>query len=789
MYTETRRDPRLLQENQHLSRALTFFWTCVSLSCALYFTASANAQNHIDAIDFGVESSESSHSLQADSSETFQGAVDSPARRLLPKRKEGWVGGEMRFKMKVDPKKPNYFTAKFWGSEQTGEESRLMLFVEGEQVGQRHLAEIDPLDILASSARYPDRFMYKTLPLPQRLTQGKREVSLSIRVEGGVWGYGKEFERFQQKLKKPSRGIYRGYTHTDSFLTVGEREEQGTRPRTYPVRTSPGPEVLKETKKRVNKHLRGLIEGKTNDLGEKNIPVLSRACFVPWTVAYHNKAALNKLVRAIDEEYRKYDDDNEIFKSEWHGAGPIGGAISLMGNTVEAYLDHEIEGTGKLRRDAWSEMLLASRNYHISHRRAYSNQAMTVDYGLYRCNRGIALLTPKKAWSEKQALQLLHEGAGIKPWRGSCTPTLGRPEWPSGKNFKQLTDEGLSRELGYVGAYGELVVPIMRDMYEATRPTRGSEGDPELKAQLLKATKARSVFHYPLPDSDGFRSMKIEAVIGWRDWHYPGVVAYGQMPCDDGGPGDAAGTTMDPELIGFTRQMIDDNQFFNEVAVQNRRRGVNVIKALLRIPENYERIMGYRGTLKPLPMTAGQPDFVFADPGVGAIAIKHGDDILYASLYWRARYGINNLARVHFMTPKFAYDSTVMINTGFKSSGMQYEIPNRVNMPFNKRFEDEYKQEGKKFSMAGQVYPIAAMPRFFKDFRPGDENLYAGKGTQYLMVYGRYCVAMNCQSKSTNFDVPEDFVGAEILSESTESIAETKYKLKPNETLVLYREK
>lgn len=65
-------------------------------------------------------------------------------------------------------------------------------------------------------------------------------------------------------------------------------------------------------------------------------------------------------------------------------------------------------------------------------------------------------------------------------------------------------------------------------MYDASRPSRPEEGDPELKAQLIKITRARSVFRYPLPDADGFRSMRMEGNIGWRDWKFPGPVMYGQ---------------------------------------------------------------------------------------------------------------------------------------------------------------------------------------------------------------------------------------------------------------------
>ena len=204
-----------------------FFRVSLWLQCALFCASTVIAQNHVDSINLGDESSERDHGLRADFSEAFQAALGSPARRLIPLEKENWFGGEMTFTMKVDPEKQNYFTAKFWGGELTSEESRLMLFVDGLQVGQRHLGEVDPLDILASSARYPDRFFYKTLPLPMHVTKGKKEVPLSIRVEGSIWGYARSFDRYQAMLKKPSRGIYRCYTHTESFLTVDDK--RGTR--------------------------------------------------------------------------------------------------------------------------------------------------------------------------------------------------------------------------------------------------------------------------------------------------------------------------------------------------------------------------------------------------------------------------------------------------------------------------------------------------------------------------------------------------------------------------------
>jgi len=109
-----------------------------------------------------------------------------------------------------------------------------------------------------------------------------------------------------------------------------------------------------------------------------------------------------------------------------------------------------------------------------------------------------------------------------------------------------------------------------------------------------------------------------------------------------------------------------------------------------------------------------------------------------------------------------------------------------MSQSFHSKFEEEYKKQGMDYSMADQEYPIAVVPKFVKDFKPGDENLFAGKGKYYLMTYGPYCIAMNCTSKKISFPLPDDFVGAEVLSD-TSSKASAKYTLQGKETVVLHR--
>ena len=74
-------------------------------------------------------------------------------------------------------------------------------------------------------------------------------------------------------------------------------------------------------------------------------------------------------------------------------------------------------------------------------------------------------------------------------------------------------------------------------------------------------------------------------------------------------------------------------------------------------------------------MTNGQPDFVFADEEDGVVAIKHGTDIVYASLYWRSRYAVNFLARVHYVQPETEHIAVVREEVQFEPSGLTYSRP------------------------------------------------------------------------------------------------------------------
>lgn len=758
---------------------------CTALS---WVAVSAALAEQIDTIAFGDAKSEAAHALQAEHSETITGGLGVPARRLLPNGEGNRIGGQLTFDVKVDPDEPTYVTTKFWGGDADEAGGRLVLYIDGKQVGQRHLGDVDILDILGKEPRYPGRFTYKTLPLPRSTTAGKEKVTLKIEANGPIWAYGETWDKFQKPLTTPTRGIYAVYTHTDPFFAPGDGETQGAPPDADRRRDQPGPEVLQKVRERVNSEVRKQMAS-GDEMRQVFIQFLAKAYHQPWTEAYRQKAVVEKVVRGIDSRYRVFEKNPDIIKSDretwnhdWFGYGPTADAIRLLADELQPYLSENISGTDVPRCEGWADMLIASRDWHATTRRQYTNQSMIKDlYGIYLCNRGVTVVEPSKAWPEEKAKRYLYESVGLEPWRGSDGAD-GKPTFPLGEGYMQLTAKGLTKELGYVGNYGEVVDWVVA-IYDATRPTPDAEGDAEIKAQLVKIARARGVFRYPNADADGFRTMQLETVIGWRDTSYPGGTVYDQRPSWDAGPLEAAAAALDPVLVGYAQQMLADNQFFKALDERSRDGGFRVTAGLLHAPGSYETINAQPAQEARLPMAKGQPDFVFADPEVGAVAIKHGEEILYASLYWRARFGVNQLARVHHLTSTMERDATVRQETVFRDSGMRYVRDDRVVEAQTERHEKNLPDV--QLAEAGEELPIAMLPEGVKGFKPGKENVYAGKGDFYTLRYGPYLIAMNCTADQ-RFTLPLPRGESFVRLPEKQAVSGAGVEVGPGETLALY---
>lgn len=744
----------------------------------------------VDTLVFGEEASESAHLAVGVLWDRTSGGLGEPCRRLLPGGEAPWRGGSVRFSLGIDPERRNYFTLRLWGGDVN--RNQLTLHVAGKQIGYRHLGDIEALDIGTDAAAYPGRFHYRTCPLPLELTKGKDRIECEIRATGPIWGYGRTFDDYQQPMTEPTRGIYRAYSHTDACFTPPAAEKQGAFPENPPRRTSPGPEVLDVLKKRVNAEIDSLLREPDRPCRQMHTLFLAEAWHTPWTRAAGKPETIRKISASLDALYRAYVANPKIAEAEpstynpdWFGLGPAGQVIMLLEKELAPSLDQRIDdGAGRQvrRRDGFAAMLRACRDWHREHRRQYTNQSMINDlYGIYLANRGLAVVAPEQAMPEARALRYLRESVGLDPWLGSEKD--GQPGKPLGDSFHQTTARGLTRELGYVGNYGEVLDWVAR-IYEATRPAPGQPGDPAIKAQLVKIARARAPFRYPMVDAEGKRAMIMETIVGWRDTHFPGDVTYDQRPSWDGSPFEVSAATLDPHLVGYSQQMLEDQQFFAGIARQVESPGFRTTFGLMGVPERYEAIRAQPPSPHRLPMSWDQPDFVFADEENGVVAVKNGREILYASLYWRARHAVNFLGRVHYLTPRIDRVATVALDTRFTPSGMEYTRPDWTNFGFangGHRYPAEFVS-----AHAGEKLPIARVPEGVP-FRAGQESPWAGRGDLYQLRYGSYFIAMNMGEEET-FDLAVPPHGGKIrdLVTAREIVPGGVVKLGPRSTMVLH---
>jgi hypothetical protein len=783
-----------------ISRTNVFARAALCAAVSLSALIACRADAPLDTLTFGSPASEQAHGLVPDHSDTIAGGLAESARRLLPLEttdpQQSWSGGKLAFTLKVDPAKVNYVTVRLWGSDVT--QDRLVLFCEGKQVGYHHIGDIDLLDFGSDIGEpgFNGRFFYTTTPLPLAMTKGHTELHFEIRSIGRIWGYGDTFARYQRPMDAPTRGIYRIYTHTGTGRFVPPvAEKQGTAPSDPPVRSSPGPEVLDTLKARINGDLQGLLK-RTGPLSQMQIQFLARAYYVSWTPVYENPKAVERIVGGLDQTFAAYRANPKLAESDpatpnpdWFGLGLAGDAVRLLGMApgapLTSYLDQTIDDPkgGKIaRRAAWSEMLEASRDWHLRHRRQYTNQSMIIDMNSYTANRGVAVLMPAHALPEERMLHYLYQSVGLEPWLGSDTDS--GPAKPLGDRYYELTPKGLTKELGYVGSYGE-VIDWATSIYNVTRHTPGKPGDPKIEAQIEKISHARAPFRYPALDADGFRAMRLEPIVGWRDSHYPSDVNYGERPTWDASPLFEASATLDPAMVGYAQQMFDDNQYFSSVANRMRDKGLRVTMGLLATPDEYAALKAQPASPARLPMSPGRPDFVWADEEDGVVALKHGSDILYASLYWRARYAVNFRARVHYLTPTVDRIAVVQEDAKYDPSGLTYTTPDwtDTDMPGGgHRYPAPVHQ-----AYAGEVLPIAKIPEG-EVFKPGQENVHAGRATFYALHYGPYLIGMNCTAdRSFDLAIP---AGAGPVTSLTPGNARTAagatIKVGPNSTVVFY---
>ena len=115
----------------------------------------------VDTLILGDAASEKAHRFEGADTKPVTGALGQPSRVSLPKTPPDYYGGDLSFDMKTDPVRQNYFTAKFWGSDVNGGQKAL-LYINGEQLGYRHLGDYEALNHGTDVSLVPGPFFSTT---------------------------------------------------------------------------------------------------------------------------------------------------------------------------------------------------------------------------------------------------------------------------------------------------------------------------------------------------------------------------------------------------------------------------------------------------------------------------------------------------------------------------------------------------------------------------------------------------------------------------------------------------
>ncbi|MDX2825461.1 Tat pathway signal sequence domain protein [Streptomyces ipomoeae] len=453
-----------------------------------------------------------------------------------------------------------------------------------------------------------------------------------------------------------------------------------------------------------------------------------------------------------------------------------------------------------VRRAAYIDMLKSSCDYWRQHFPHYTNQSQICAIGIYQANRGLRLLDADLALPEEKARDYMYQSLGMKPYLGK-EDADGNPTKPLGEGYHQVSKAGLTRELGYVGSYGEVVDWLVM-MYESVTRGYDAREAPELREQMVRIIKARGNFRVVDVDETGARVSRIETVIGWRNEVYPGEIAYASRTAWDSHPVMSAAVFKDPDIVGWTQEMVADGQFYKQLDLLVNHTWTRVGLAGLRlVSRDWDAFQALPNRPARIPTAWDRPDFVFTDEENGCLAVKNGQELLFASLYWRSRQGVNDYARIHHLTPVDQRSATVRQRSAGTTDETftvrdwilwDYAIndPGAGHLP-----PGGFPPPGETLhqSQQGDVYHLAPVPDDVPDpamgvHFDGVETMLVGRAPLYVCEYGDYLIAMNTTTDKT-FTLPtrHAFGPGRDLATGRVIGAGKRVELGPLSTLVLYR--
>ena len=737
-------------------------------------------------------------------------------RQLLPRTPHADVyGGQMTFTMTVHPVQQNYLTVKFWGSD-TNTDEWLVLDVNGYEVGARHGGA--GVGITAQSNTegdmfwnysggwYPNRWIYRTMPLPLNLTQGQTSVTLTIRSLGWIQYYnsGAYFNNYQELMNSPSPVLYEAITQTNSYFNPSS-ETQGTGPTaSTPLPSPSASSAISTIKSSVNSQTAAYLGDSASSLTAFDLEYLAEVYGTSWSTYTGSSSIVSKVIAAMDAMVTAYAAAPTTYMSSfgdasWGGPlGPAGDAIRLLWTQINtgSTLSTTVAYGGSIgtvsRTTAWSTALRASIDYGRFNRNGITNQSIFNAMNIYLANRALELVQPSNALNESEALRYLNEACGISPWLGNDQPGEGPvPVYgtaPNGSTWYMMTTAGTSKEIGFVGSdYGEVGGEIFRMGIVS--------GNAALQARALVLLQARDYFRYIGLDSNDYLNAYGADSIGVRNNQevpVPSSAAYaanqawlGRGTSDDFLLASQGATVIGSNLLGYFQQAANQGQLWAKVASwgYNSTPGLETLVPL--IPDYWTTASAQAQTGVLLPETTGAslPNFAWADTQNMVVAAKYGsgasEENFFANLFWREPNYINGYAKVFDLTPSLLQLADVILqDEQFDSSGITLlgsDVTDVTNEPW----------DNPTMATAGLPY-LEAIRSDLTSLPPTNQD--GGRGTGYTLRWGHWLVGMNACQTSTGttytMKMPSDFTsGTDLISGQTYS---GQIALQPQTAVVFY---
>ncbi len=683
-------------------------------------------------INLGVTESEEAHQVSYEHSEAVTGAFDQKARRILPKPQPERYGGEISFRVKVHPEKTNYITFKFWGD--GGVNTALYLFHNDDRIdgGRRSLyptmrggrPNTDP---------FPGRFFYATKKIPEFRTAGKEHIELRLRGAGPGWG---KYGRDPEHQTKPSRPVYRIYTHTNPFFEPSPEEPQGEpvegkTPRLVPEEYADA-DLREKLIEGVDARIKEELEKPAEDA---DVRALSQIYDKEWSKFYQSREVLDHAAEGVIESVDTMVKKNQVEKGRWGAVGRGAGAkvcwvYEHLEETGALEETIDVDGDSIPRRRAYAQFFEKALQLAWKERgNAYtSNMAYYTGRGICWMHAALKRLDPEMITIPEEEIY------------GHVIEILGLDD----RKIAEVTDKGLLRERwGYDAGYGW---PQLH--HNSGWPPFVLE-DKIFQRRMQNMVWAINHLIVPAVDNDGNRILRRERVISFRKATYPG----NQPPLAK--EFAYAAILGEPSAIRIAQLYLYRNQI-SEGGLPTSPDRVDYIL----------RVMDMPAVNTPLPMEDEHPDFVFADEGMGVVAMKHGERRIFAS-FWLLE-GARRPARrasIHYTTP-------TIDRIAFVKNTNRYET--------RQGKEVEISGEPSKDPGRGRIkeVPKAAVP----------PSIHKGFAAFNKVRYGDYLFGMNSTyTKTYELEAPvasaKDLVSGKMHRAEEGNVT---IKVPPRTTAVLY---